>query len=136
MIETEIIIKLIISAFLGIVIGLEREIRHKPAGLRTHAFVCMGACLFTIVSLSVQGADPSRIAASVVTGIGFIGAGMIWQSRDKIIGLTTATELWVLAAVGLTVGIGYYTIGIITTTLVLLILILGRTFEKKALKKR
>ncbi|MFH0832868.1 MAG: MgtC/SapB family protein, partial [Candidatus Aenigmatarchaeota archaeon] len=125
---------LVLSAILGMAVGLEREMRHKPAGLRTHTFVCMGACLFAVISISFVS-NPQAIAASIVIGAGFLGAGTIFHARDKLIGLTTATEIWVLAAVGLAIGIGYYAIGIITTVIILSILILGRNFESNALKK-
>lgn len=128
--EMEIITKLILSAVLGMIIGLERQLHKKPAGLREHGLVCMGSALFTIVSLSFTG-DASRIASGVVTGIGFLGAGTILHLKDKVVGLTTAAELWVVAAIGLAVGIGLYSVATVTTVLVLLILISGKFVEKK-----
>ena len=129
--EMEIISKLVLSAFLGMLVGLERQMHHKPAGMREHGLVCMGSCLFAIVSLSFTGGDVSRIASGVVTGIGFLGAGTILHLKGKVVGLTTAAELWVIAAIGLAVGIGLYTISTITTLLVLLMLVSGRFLEKK-----
>ena len=129
--EMEIISKLIFSAFLGMVIGLERQMRNRPAGMREHGLVCMGSCLFTIISMSFSGGYAGYVAAGVVTGIGFIGAGTIMHLKNKVVGLTTATELWVIAAIGLAVGIGFYTISMVTALLVLLMLVSGRFVEKK-----
>jgi putative Mg2+ transporter-C (MgtC) family protein len=136
-IEIEIVARLVLAAVLGMLIGFERELHHKPAGMRTHVMVCIGATLFTIVSTSIKGdlVDASRIASGVVIGIGFLGAGTIFKSASKVIGLTTAAELWVLAAIGLAIGIGLYTTAIVTTIIVLLILFPGKMMEAK-LKKR
>ncbi len=135
MAEALIIIKLCLAAVLGMIIGFEREMQHKPAGLRTHALVCMGAALFSVVSLSFAG-DSARVAAGIVTGIGFLGAGAIFHYKDNVRGLTTAADLWVVAAVGLAIGIDMYAAAIITTVLVFLILEYGRIFEEKALNKK
>ena len=129
--EMEIISKLIFSAFLGMLIGLERQMRNRPAGMREHGLVCMGSCLFAIISISFSGGYAGYIAAAVVTGIGFIGAGTILHLKNKVVGLTTATELWVIAAIGLAVGIGLFTIAMVTTLLVLIMLISGKFVEKK-----
>ena len=130
--EIEIIIKLVVSAILGGLVGFEREMHRKPAGLRTHSLVCMGAALFTVMSMNIVGAEPSRIAAGIVTGIGFLGAGMIFKSEDKVLGLTTAAELWVLAAIGLAVGLGFYFASIIATVILIFILIPLKYVEKEA----
>ena len=137
-VEIEIVTKLVIAAILGMLVGLERELHHKPAGMRTHVLVCIGATLFAIISTSIKGdlVDTSRIASSVVLGIGFLGAGIIFKEADKIKGLTTAAELWVLAAIGLAVGIGFYFTAIATTTIVLLILVPGKIMEKNIKKRR
>ncbi len=132
-IETEIIIKLLLSAGLGMLIGLERQLHKKPAGLRTHSLVALGACLFTIIGLSLtdgQG-DLSRVIQGVITGIGFIGAGIIFQARDRVKGLTTAAEIWSLASIGILVGLGYYTISIVAAILILVILVPFKWFEKE-----
>jgi putative Mg2+ transporter-C (MgtC) family protein len=136
--EIEIISKLLMAAVLGMFIGLEREVHHKPAGMRTHVLVCVGATLFTIVSISIKGdlVDASRIAAGVVLGVGFLGAGTIFRESDRIKGLTTAAELWVLAAIGLAVGIGFYSVALITTLIILLTLVPGKLMEKKIEKKK
>lgn len=111
----DLLLKLGLAVFLGGVIGLEREIAGKPAGLRTNILICVGAALLTDVSLAIvtgpggeRLGDPSRLAAQIVTGIGFIGAGTIMQSRGTITGLTSAATIWVVSAIGITVGAGAY----------------------------
>lgn len=119
-----IIIRLFIAFVLGSVIGYERQARNKSAGLRTHILVCIGSCLIMTISVnlygSVQGltnADPARLAAQVVSGIGFLGAGSIITHKGSVTGLTTAASLWVVAGLGLAVGCGNF-IGAITTTII------------------
>lgn len=104
----QMVIKLIVAMILGGVVGWEREINDRPAGLRTHVLVAMGSALITIVSISFQGPglDPSRIAAQIVSGIGFLGAGAILRRGNIVRGLTTAASLWVVAAIGMAVGVG------------------------------
>ena len=105
----EAAVRLGISAILGGAIGLEREIDRQPAGFRTHLLVALGATLFTLVGATgADGADPTRIAAGVVSGIGFIGAGAVLRERGRVHGLTTAASLWTAAAIGLAVGFGAY----------------------------
>ena len=131
--ELDTAIRLIVACLLGGIIGYERESRNKSAGLRTHVLVCVGSCLIMILSeniyYNVQGltnADPARLAAQVVSGIGFLGAGTIMKEGLSVKGLTTAASLWVVAGVGLAVGFGYYSGALITTGLVFLTLrILG-----------
>jgi putative Mg2+ transporter-C (MgtC) family protein len=126
----ESLLRLALAAALGGLIGVEREIREREAGLRTHLLVAVGSALFTIVSAygfhaflasgqSVVRADPTRIAAQIVTGIGFLGAGAIIRQGLSVRGLTTAASLWVVAAIGLAAGAGYYSAAVITTGLVL-----------------
>jgi putative Mg2+ transporter-C (MgtC) family protein len=117
----ETFVSLLLAVLLGAVVGIEREAIHKPAGLRTHMLVSLGSCLFTIVSIGFS-VDPARIAAGIVAGIGFIGAGTIWAEKDKVQGITTAASLWATAAIGLTAGIGDYPLAAITTILVFIIL--------------
>jgi putative Mg2+ transporter-C (MgtC) family protein len=121
----EALLRLALAGALGGAIGLERELREREAGLRTHLLVAVGSALFTIVGAygfaSVR-TDPTRIAAQIVTGIGFLGAGAIIRQGFSIRGLTTAATLWVVAAVGLAAGAGYYSAALITTGLVLLAL--------------
>ena len=134
-IEAEIITKMIVAAILGLAVGLEREWHNKPAGIRTHALVCVGAAIFTVVSIYFTGTeDPSRIASGIVTGIGFLGAGMIFHSKDIVRGLTTAAELWCLAGIGIAVGIGMYMVSFVATVIVLTILVVGRLFEIRVMK--
>lgn len=122
----EALLRLALAGILGGLIGLERELREREAGLRTHLLVAVGAALFTIVGAygfsSFRLTDPTRIAAQIVTGIGFLGAGAIIRQGSTIRGLTTAATLWVVAAVGLASGAGYYSAALITTALVLLAL--------------
>ena len=129
----EVIVRVVLAAVLGGAIGLERELRDREAGLRTHLLVSVGAALFTMVSayawtdwaFSTRDGlvfDPTRIAAQVVTGIGFLGAGAIIRQGLSIKGLTTAATLWVVAAIGMAAGVGYYEAALVTTALVLLTL--------------
>lgn len=138
--ENEILIRLFLSFILSGVIGLERELSGKLAGLRTHILVGLGSTVYALVSILVNSqtgtVDPSRIAAQVVSGIGFIGAGAIFRDEDKIRGLTTASDIWVMGAIGLAVGLGYFLMAVVTTFLILLVLIGGAWLEKKALKTK
>ena len=129
--EIDITTKLIVAGILGMLVGLDREIRGKPAGLRTHILVCVGAALFTIVSLVIEGGLDTRIASGIVTGIGFLGAGMIFHAENKVSGLTTAAELWVLGAIGIAVGFGLYFAAIAATILVVFVLKPGKILEKR-----
>lgn len=136
--ETEVFIRLIMALFLGGIIGYERQACNKSAGLRTHVLVCVGSCLIMILSINiyytVQGltnADPARLAAQVVSGIGFLGAGTIMKEGITVRGLTTAASLWVVSGVGLAVGGGYYVSSILTTGLVFLTLSALSRFEKR-----
>jgi putative Mg2+ transporter-C (MgtC) family protein len=134
--DLELIVRLLVAIILSAIIGYERELSHKPAGLRTHIFVSMGACLFTIASFFLIPAgtsgsyDPTRIAAGVVAGISFIGAGSIIALRGDVKGLTTAASLWVAAAIGLIVGLGNYTLPIIATIITYIVLRLDRIDKK------
>ena len=133
-INFEVILGLLLATALGAVVGIEREITIKPAGLRTHMLVSLGSCLFTIISVGFDF-DPARIASGIVAGIGFIGAGAIWAEKDKIRGITTASSLWVTAAIGLTVGIGDYPLALVVTGLVFLILYSKLLLKKLGLEK-
>lgn len=126
--EGEVLMRLVLSCVMGGIIGYERQARHKSAGLRTNILVCLGSCLVMLLSQSlyqdVEGktnADPARLAAQVVSGIGFLGAGAIMKEGVTVTGLTTAACLWVVAGVGLAVGAGFYVGASITTALVFLI---------------
>ncbi|MFC7345896.1 MgtC/SapB family protein [Chryseobacterium zhengzhouense] len=110
------------SVLLGLCIGAEREYRNKSAGLRTFILVCFGSCLFTILSIKIGIHDPDRLAANIITGIGFLGAGVIFKGDNKIDGITTATTIWATASIGMAVGSGYVYLSLLGTILVLLIL--------------
>ena len=111
--EAEFIIKLAVCLVLGTLIGVERELRSKPAGISTHCFVMAGACLFTFVSMTADPNSPARIAAQVVSGVGFLGAGMILKGADNAIrNLTTAAAIWFAAAIGMAIGIGWEVIAV------------------------
>jgi len=121
--------RILAAVVLGGLIGLEREVRDKPAGFRTIMLICLGACIFSLLSEAVGGADyeRTRIAAQIVSGIGFLGAGTIMQSRGSVSGLTTAATLWVVAAIGMAVGAGAYLQAVVGSALVMLaLMILGR----------
>jgi len=123
--EVTMMLRLLLSAVLGGVIGFERERAKKPAGLRTHILICLGACLFTVVSIYGFGGDVARVAAGVVTGIGFIGAGAIIRGgREGVVaGITTAATIWAVAGIGLAAGAGLYLVAVVATLLILLVLI-------------
>jgi len=134
-------VRLLLSCILGGIIGYEREAHRKTAGLRTHILVSIGSCLIMILSIkiyeSVQGftnADPARMAAQVVSGIGFLGAGSILKDGPTVKGLTTAASLWVVSGVGLAVGSGYYMGALLTTGLVFLTLSILSRLENKEYK--
>jgi putative Mg2+ transporter-C (MgtC) family protein len=121
--------RLFVAAILGGLIGLERQLRHKPAGLRTNMFICFGAAMFTVLSKELAGveSDSARIAAQIIPGIGFIGAGSILHSRGSVTGLTTAATLFVVASVGMAAGGGLYITAVFATALILIALaLLGR----------
>jgi putative Mg2+ transporter-C (MgtC) family protein len=128
--EVEIVLRLLLATALGAGIGYQRERANKPAGLRTHILICLGSALFTIVSIfGFSGVvDPSRVAAAVVTGIGFIGAGVIFRGMrgDHVMGLTTAASVWITAAIGLAAGVGMYLIATIIAAIAVLVLMIPR----------
>ena len=117
-VDIVMIAQLLLAVVLGILVGVEREVVHKPAGLRTHALVSLGACLFTIISIDYFDVDPARVAAGIVTGIGFIGAGSIIAEKGHVQGVTTAASLWCVAAIGLAVGVGAYVLAVVSSALV------------------
>src|ERR1700757_2888451 len=130
--------RLIVAAVLGGLIGLERQLRHKPAGLRTNLFMCFGAAMYTILSERLAGGfggDHTRIAAQIIPGIGFIGAGSILHARGSVVGLTTAATLFVVASVGMAAGGGVYVTAIFATAIILIALaLLGKLERNFALK--
>lgn len=142
--QLDLLFRLVLAALLGGLIGAEREWARKAAGLRTMILICLGSALFTELSLSMalqanvvnaeQGslfrADPARLAAQIISGIGFLGAGAIIQSRGSVTGLTTAATIWVVAAVGMATGAGAYVAAVGTTALVLFVLFPLRRMER------
>ena len=127
--EIEMILRLLLAAALGAIIGYQRERAGKPAGLRTHILICVGAALFTVASIYGFGTtgDAARVAAGVVAGVGFLGAGAIIRGGEGIVaGLTTATTIWAVAAIGLAAGAGLYLVSAVTAVIVLIVLFLPR----------
>jgi len=123
--EMAYVVRLIVAVLLGGLIGFERELRDKPAGLRTIILICVGACVFTILSEMIGGPDwnSTRIAAQIVTGIGFLGAGAIIRDRQAIFGLTTAATIWAVAAIGMAVGFGELALATLGTLVILVALL-------------
>ncbi len=141
--ETVMIIRLLLASLLGAIIGLERELHGRPAGFRTHLLVSLGSCLFVVTSIEFYrlfgnfsgsgpvGVDPARIAAQVVSGIGFLGAGAIIREKASVRGLTTAACLWVAAAIGVACGVGLFTIASVVTVISLASLLFLKKIEQK-----
>jgi putative Mg2+ transporter-C (MgtC) family protein len=135
-----ILLRLILAAFLGGVIGLERQLRHKPAGIRTNMLICFGAALFTVISYVMAGevtGDHTRIAAQIIPGIGFIGAGVVIRERGAVAGITSAATIFVMASIGMAVGAGMLGTAIFATLTVLVALVaLGILEERLGLHTR
>jgi putative Mg2+ transporter-C (MgtC) family protein len=125
-IDLEMALRLLLAAFLGGIIGLQRELSGKEAGLRTNILICLGSALFTILSIyGFPNSDPARVAAGVATGIGFIGAGVILHRDGGVVtGLTTAATIWAVASIGMAAGAGLYIVSAVATALVLVILVI------------
>jgi len=140
--ELQIVLRVLVGAVLGAVVGLERERHDQPAGLRTHMILVIGATLAMVLSVNLgflfarpgTPADPARLAAQVISGIGFLGAGAILRYGFNVKGLTTAASLWTMAIVGLTVGAGYYLVSVVTTLIILIVLALLDVIEKRFLR--
>lgn len=133
----EIIFRLILSLLVGGFIGFEREVNNRPAGLRTHILVSIGSTLIMLISIyGFDDGDPSRLAAQVVSGIGFIGAGTILRTSNHVRGLTTAASLWVCAGIGLAIGAGLYFAAIVTAALALISLTASHKFQEGIPMKR
>ncbi len=135
--NSEVILRLVLAVLLSGLVGLEREAKGRAAGLRTHMLVCTGSCLMTLTGIYLMdsypgaGIDPTRIAAQVISGIGFIGAGTIIQFRDSVRGLTTAASVWTAAGIGLAVGGGFYVGAVAATGLVLVVLLMLHRLEDR-----
>lgn len=133
--------KLFFSILCGGLIGLERELKDKPAGIKTNILICLGAALYSSISGLVailhadagQIGDPGRVAAQIVSGIGFLGGGTIIQSRGTILGLTTAATMWVVAAIGIAIGIGHAEVAVVASVVVVGVLVLTTWFEDRVL---
>ena len=145
-IRLELLIKLLVAVVLGSAVGLEREMSGKPAGLRTTILICVGAALFTHLSITIglisqtpagqPYGDVTRIAAQIVTGIGFLGAGAILHERGSVLGLTSAATIWAVAAIGMAVGSGAYAEAVGTTVMVCIVLVGLRPIERKLVSVR
>ena len=137
--EVQILLRVLVGAILGSLVGFERERQDQPAGLRTHMILVIGATLAMVLSVNLgylfarpgTPADPARLAAQVISGIGFLGAGAILRYGFTVKGLTTATSLWTMAIVGMTVGAGYYLVGVVVTALMLIVLALLNIIENR-----
>ncbi|MFC2066711.1 MgtC/SapB family protein [Chloroflexota bacterium] len=129
-IEVEMVLRLLLAAALGAAVGFQREKAGKQAGLRTHVLICVGAALITVTSIHGFGAaaDPSRVAAGIVVGIGFLGAGVILRRSEGIVaGLTTAATIWAVAGIGLAAGAGLFLPAAVVTAIVLIVLLIPHT---------
>ncbi len=138
---TSYLMRLVVALLIGGAVGLEREFKGKPAGMRTNMLICVGSCLIMIISIeiartAVQTSDPGRIAAQVVTGIGFLGAGTIIRSQFHIVGLTTAATIWALSAIGLAVGAGYTLLAVVAAILITITLVVIGMIEDRLDTKR
>lgn len=133
--------KIGIAIFCGGLIGLERELKNKAAGMKTNILICVGATLYTAISLIISTAfaqdgfygDPARLAAQIIPGIGFLGGGAIIQSRGTVFGLTTAASIWMVAAIGVAIGIGRADVGVAVSITVVLVIVLTNFFENRIL---
>jgi len=137
----EITLKLLLAVALGGLIGLERESSQKPAGFRTNILICIGAAMMMVLAITILqgketgGSEMARIAAGVITGIGFIGAGTIIQARGSVVGLTSAATLWTVAVLGLVIGYGHYIIALVYSFIIILTLIIFRKLEGQFVRK-
>ena len=137
--DPSIPVKLLLAAILGGIIGIERQIRDKPAGLRTNILICVGSTLFMSISTKVAqvlGGDPTRIAAQIISGIGFLGAGAVLHSHGFVLGLTTAATIWVVAGVGMALGSGMYLVALFATAMSLVTLYFLSFVEDKIQGRR
>jgi len=136
--NNEIFFQLILAVIFGALIGFEREIKKKGAGLRTYSLVCLGSCLFSVIAFELGNLkilDPSTLLIAITVGMGFIGGGAIFKGENRIFGLTTAAGLWTTAAIGLTIGAKFYDVAFFATILVLMIFYLFGFVEEKIFKK-
>ena len=141
--DKEVVIRLLLAVLFSGIIGLEREVSGRAAGLRTHILVCVGSTLIMLTAShlfdlyrGIASVDPGRFAAQVVSGIGFLGAGTIIQFHDSVRGLTTAASLWAAAGIGLAVGSGFYVGAVATTGIVLVVLLILSRFEQQIVRSK
>lgn len=134
--NSDVLIRLVLAMLASALVGLEREKTKHAAGMRTHMLVCVGATLITLVSMDVFPEDPARVAAGIVTGIGFLGAGTIFRDKNNVRGLTTAASIWAVAGVGLALGAGALFIAAVATIAMLITLEFGRLQATILGKKR
>lgn len=137
MLNWDIVLRLAVAVLLGVLVGIERVLVHKEAGMKTHALVSLGAAIFVIISEMIAikysyfgNFDPTRIASQIIVGIGFLGAGSIILQGNRLLGLTTAGGLWVTAGIGMAAGFGFYGLAILATILVLFVFVIVNIFEK------
>ncbi len=133
----DLLLQLVLAMLLGGAIGMERELSGKPAGLRTNILICVGAALFTVLSFKLAGGqgDPGRVAAQILTGVGFIGAGTILHTRGSVTGLTSAATIWIVSAIGMAVGTGAY-LEAVGTTLLVMVVLAGLGFVERFIARR
>ncbi len=136
--DAEVVLRLLLAVLLSGLVGLERESKGRAAGFRTHILVCVGSALIMLTGIHLfalyrgaGGMDPTRLAAQVVSGIGFLGAGTIIQFRDSVRGLTTAASVWAAAGIGIAIGAGFYVGAVATTVIVLLALLVLSSLERR-----
>ena len=137
--EVDLAIRVCVALALGLILGAEREFRGHPAGLRTIALISAGSCMFTGLGLIPEfgkTVDPTRIAAQIVTGVGFLGAGSILRQGELVRGLTTAASIWVAASLGMAVGFGYYGVAVFVTVVVVVVLFALKPLEERLFRRR
>lgn len=138
-ITTQQLVSMLTATVLGALIGLEREVSKKPIGLRTNMLICLGASIFTIISIELGlslGGSPERMAANVVQGVGFLGAGAIMRDRGTIQGATTAATIWLVASLGVACGAGFFLVAIVGTVLTLFVLFALHPLERRLDRRR
>ena len=137
--ETDVLIRILVALLLGLVLGTEREFRGHSAGMKTMALIAVGSCMFTTLGLEPAfgtRVDPTRVAAQIVSGVGFLGAGAILRQGIDVKGLTTAASIWVVASIGMAVGFGFYLLAAFTTLLVIVMLVAIRPLEIRFIRNR
>ncbi len=131
MTDGQIVLRLLLAAGIGGLLGAEREIRHKAAGFRTNILIAVGSCVFTLLAVSFGTGDPTRVPGQIVTGIGFLGAGAILHSSEKVQGMTTAAMIWVNASLGTAAGAGQFRLAIIGAAMTLAVLLILGPVERE-----